>query len=54
LNIGERKGSFEGMLQSRKFEIVLVSKDAPVEFSFDPKPIRTVEYEGAPVSVKLR
>jgi alpha-D-xyloside xylohydrolase len=54
LNIGERKGSFDGMLQSRKFEIVLVSKDAPVEFSFDPKPIRTVEYEGAPVSVKLR
>jgi alpha-D-xyloside xylohydrolase len=54
LNIGERKGSFEGMLQRRKFEIVLVSKDAPVEFSFAPKPIRTVEYDGAPVSLKLR
>jgi len=54
LNIGARKGSFEGMLQRRKFEIVLVSKDAPVGFSFDPKPIRSVEYEGAPVSVKLR
>ncbi|MGD0903065.1 MAG: TIM-barrel domain-containing protein [Terracidiphilus sp.] len=54
LKIGERKGSFDGMLQRRKFEIVLVSKDAPVEFSFDPKPIRTVEYEGAPVSVKVR
>jgi hypothetical protein len=42
------------MLQRRKFEIVLVSKDAPVEFSFAPKPIRTVEYDGAPVSLKLR
>jgi alpha-D-xyloside xylohydrolase len=54
LNIGKRKGSFDGMLQRRKFEIVLVSKETPVEFSFVPKPIRTVEYEGAPVSVKLR
>jgi alpha-D-xyloside xylohydrolase len=54
LKIGERKGSFEGMLQRRKFEIVLLSKDAPVGFSFTPKPVRTVEYEGAPVSLKLR
>jgi alpha-D-xyloside xylohydrolase len=54
LKIGERRGSFEGMLQRRKFEIVLVSKDAPVGFSFTPKPVRTVEYEGAPVSLKLR
>jgi alpha-D-xyloside xylohydrolase len=54
LKIGERKGSFEGMLQRRKFEIVLVSKDAPVGFSFAPKPVRTVEYVGAAVSLKLR
>jgi alpha-D-xyloside xylohydrolase len=54
LKIGERKGSFEGMLLRRKFEIVLVSKDAPVGFSFAPKPVRTVEYEGAAVSLKLR
>jgi alpha-D-xyloside xylohydrolase len=54
LKIGERKGSFDGMLQRRKFEIVLVSKDAPMEFSFAPKPIRTVEYEGVPLTLKLR
>ena len=52
LSIAPRKGSFKGMLQSRKFHIVLVGKnsgegDQPMQAS------KTVEYSGKAVKVKL-
>src|SRR5512141_74981 len=53
LTIGKREGSFPEMLVSRKFEIVLVSKDKPVGFSFATKADRTVSYKGDEVVVKL-
>ena len=53
LTIGKREGSFPGMLAQRTFEVVRVGKTKPVGFSFEPKPDRTVRYDGAAVEVRL-
>jgi len=53
LTIGKREGSFPGMLSQRTFEIVLVSKNKPVGFSFKPKADRSVRYNGEAVKVQL-
>lgn len=47
LVIGKRQGSFDGMLKTRTFHIVLVSKTTPAGFSFSAKPTRTVQYDGS-------
>jgi len=52
LTIGKRAGSFPRMLARRTFQVVLVTKDRPVPFSFAPKPDKTVVYSGDAVSVK--
>ena len=52
LTIGAREGSFPGMLASRTFEVIVVSKDRPVGFSFEPKADRSVRYDGATVEVQ--
>jgi alpha-D-xyloside xylohydrolase len=54
LSIGKRQGSFAGMLRARTFQIVLVSPQRPSGFSFDPKPLQSVEYQGEAVTVKLK
>ncbi len=55
LTIGERAGSFAGMLAERSFDIVLVSAGRPAGFSLAPSAIdRHVPYRGAPVEVVLR
>ena len=52
LTIGERKGSFEGMLQNRAFRVVLVEPGRP--WSYDPDaPGVAVSYDGKPVEVKF-
>ena len=52
LTIGERKGSFEGMLQNRTFRVVLVEPGRP--WAYDPDaPGVTVSYDGKPVEVKF-
>jgi alpha-D-xyloside xylohydrolase len=53
LTIGQREGSFAGMLKERTFQVVLVAKDKPVGFSFAPKADKTVRYEGAALELKL-
>ena len=53
LTIGKREGSFPGMLDSRTFEVVFVTKDKPVAFSFVPKADRAVRYDGAAVEVDV-
>ena len=53
LSIGKREGSFAGMLKERTFDVVLVTKGKPVGFSFEPKPDKTIRYDGAPVELKL-
>jgi alpha-D-xyloside xylohydrolase len=51
LTIGDRQGTFPGMLTARTFNVVLVDKNKPVGFSFTPTPDQTVSYQGH--SVKL-
>jgi alpha-D-xyloside xylohydrolase len=54
LDIGKRQGSFAGMLHSRTFQVVIVSPQRPIGFSFDPKPIKSVQYQGEAVRLKLQ
>ena len=52
LTIGERKGSFEGMLGSRKFRVVVVDPEHP--WAYDPDaPGVAVTYDGKPLEVRF-
>jgi alpha-D-xyloside xylohydrolase len=53
LTIGKREGWFAGTLSERTFQLVLVSKQKPVPFSFTPQAERTVHYSGDRVVTKL-
>ena len=46
LHIGARKGTFPGMLAERTLQVILVSKQKPIGFSFAPQPDRSVRYRG--------
>jgi alpha-D-xyloside xylohydrolase len=52
LNIGDRKGSFPGMLQSRTFRIVFVADGHGVGIEPSERSDKTVTYEGKAISVK--
>jgi len=54
LTIGERKGSFPGMLESREFRIVLVGLDHGVDVGISVEPDGVVHYHGAEVKVTLK
>jgi alpha-D-xyloside xylohydrolase len=49
LTLGERQGSFPGMLAERRFDVVLVSAQTPVGFSFAPNAQRSLAYSGGAV-----
>lgn len=51
LTIGDVKGSFEGMLTSRTFNIVWVGKDKPVGYDLSKAADASVTYEGKMVEV---
>ena len=52
LTIGERKGSFDGMLKTRTFRVVVVDPATP--WAYDPDaPGVAVQYDGKPVEVKF-
>lgn len=53
LTIGERVGGFNGMLHSRTFRVVRVSKTHAASFPFTSAEFRNVEYSGAAVEVQL-
>ena len=52
LTIGKREGSFPGMLNDRTIQVVFVSKEKPVGFSFEPKIDKTIKYSGDPIEIK--
>jgi alpha-D-xyloside xylohydrolase len=54
LTVGKRTGSFDGMLDRRTFQVVLVSRAHPAGVSLTPTPMKSVQYAGAEVKVKLR
>jgi alpha-D-xyloside xylohydrolase len=51
LVIGDRKGSFDGMLAERKFEIVWVKADQPVGVSLTAHPDQVVSYTGKTITL---
>ncbi len=54
LVIGERQGSFEGMLQSRVFNIVWVGKTKPVQLDFTARPDASVVYTGRTITIQRK
>ena len=53
LTIGQREGSFEGMIGERKFQVVLVSPENPAPLAYDGRIHRTVEYDGSAVTISF-
>lgn len=53
LTIGERKGSFNGMLQKRTFNIVVISREKPGKMNLDAAPDKIVTYDGNEQKIDL-
>lgn len=53
VTIGQRKGSFPGMLKSRRFNVVLITPDSARSLNLDNPEGKLVDYSGKPVSVSL-
>ena len=53
LTIGARKGSFNGMLQNRRFNVVTISKNHAQTLNLENPQGKMVEYNGAEVKVNL-
>jgi len=53
LNIGERKGTFKGMLTERKFNVVIVKANVGTGVEISTQINKTVNYSGNKVEVKL-
>ena len=53
VSFGARKGSFNGMLKQRRFNVVLITKDAPKPLDLDNPEGVMVQYNGKEVRVTL-
>ncbi len=53
VSFSARKGQFPGMLKNRRFNIVLITGDAPKPLNLDDPAGKLVNYSGKPVSVQL-
>ena len=53
VSFGSRKGQFVGMLKYRRFNVVLVTKDAPKPLNLESPEGTMVNYKGKAISVKL-
>ena len=53
LTIGNRRGSFDGMLKNRLFQIVMISQGKPGPLDFDIRAGKEVKYSGKEVTVRL-
>jgi len=53
LTIGQRRGSFKGMLKQRRFNVVLVTPDAPQPLDLQAPEGQMVTYSGKPCVVSL-
>jgi alpha-D-xyloside xylohydrolase len=51
LTIGKRQGGFPTELARRTFNIVFVSREKGIGFTFDPKPDQSVTYTGDAVEI---
>ena len=53
LTIGQRRGSFKGMLKQRRFNVVLVTPEAPRPLDLQAPEGTMLTYSGKPCTVKL-
>ena len=53
LNISDRKGAFEGMLENRKFDIQIISTDKPVGYNQENNPSKNLDYSGSSLRVNF-
>ena len=53
VSFGTRKGQFNGMLKNRRFNIVLITKDAPKALDLENPEGKMVDYNGKAISVQL-
>lgn len=53
LTFGKRRGSFDGMLKNRRFNVVVVSKDKAQPLNLDNPEGKLVHYSGKAVSIQL-
>ena len=53
LIIGNRKGSFSGMLEKRSFKIIVVGKSQGTGIELTGNPDKTVQYEGKEQIIQL-
>ena len=51
LTIGGRTGEYDGMLKSRKFNIIWVTRNKPVPFDPGMRPQSSVEYTGKEIKI---
>ena len=54
LSIGNRSGTFPGMLERHHFRIVLVRRDHGVGSAWDSSPDRLITYDGHQITIQLR
>ncbi len=54
LIIGKRQGKFPGMLETRTFEICLISPTRPMGLNFQTIPDRTILYDGTEQAIKMK
>ena len=54
LTLGKRSGAYDGMLASRSFQVVLVSKENPVGFPLGDTAFKSLQYAGEETHLKLR
>jgi alpha-D-xyloside xylohydrolase len=54
LTIGRRTGSYVGMLQNRTFQIILITNIGAKAFSLAPSLLKTIQYHGSEVHLRLR
>ena len=53
VSLGKRSGSFNGMLKERRFNVVLITKDAPKALNLDNPEGKMVNYNGKAISIQL-
>ncbi len=53
VSFGARKGQFNGMLKNRRFNVVLITKDAPKPLNLENPEGKMVNYNGKAVSIQL-
>lgn len=53
LTIGDRKGNFYGMLETRTIQVIWINKDRPVGTNTG-KPDAVMKYAGKAISIKVK